>query len=914
MESRAVSGRPVRRFSLRGDRFRRQIPRAGSFPFPEVSVKAADGAPPEILAELLRARERISALESAAEARRERRLLGRMAEGFLAAAADGTVRRVNRAAASLLGGNPDRLAGRPLSAVLGSSLARAIWTAVGSEPEGTEVFISGTPSGCGRFLRARCFRDAEDLSIFLSPAAGPVFEPVSDSGVEPDSEPGTVPSRPDGEAVPEPQTLPYRELLETLPVIVVIHENRRIRFINSAGAEILGGGDPAEFIGRNVMEMVHPDSLSIVEKRLRNLGAGRINHLADIGIRLPDGRRRTVQAVSAPFAHEGGQAALLMAVDITARKAAEEELAAIFDNSQVGLVLLRNGRVVSRCNRRFAEILGWEDPDALTGLGVRAFHLSQDHFETFGRLHYQTLREGVQLQVDYPLRRKNGALVWCSLSGKALDTETPPDLDRGVLWVVEDISARRASEAALRRSERRFRTLVETMPYGVNELDVHGRIVFANSAHLAITGYSAEGLPSVFDLMPDAEDQNRLRRRMARGPDNHPSPETLILRNRTRNGKLVDVQIDWNFITDEAGTVTGYVSVVSDITRRKAAERAIQDSEERYRTLATHSPTGILLSDGETIRFANAAAARLLGADRPESLMGTPLLDRVHPEFHPQANQRIQTMLQMGRPVPPAEQRYLRLDGSAMPVEVVAVPLDLAEGRLIYSLFQDITERKAAEKALRASLREKEVLLREIHHRVKNNMAVIAGLLDMQLGQVSAPEVRRLLQDSRSRIGAMSLIHETLYRSENLAAVLLENYLKRLTGQLFSLYAPRSGSVTVEIDAPDIHLPAQQAVHVGLVTTELVTNALKYAFPDGRKGTLSIRSARRPDGWIDLRVRDDGAGFPPGFDPKTATTLGMRLVSLLVNRQLHGRWQWTQHDGVSFHLSWPAVAGGSKER
>lgn len=727
--------------------------------------------PPKILAELVRTRERMAALELEAN-QRERRLLDRMAEGFLAANLEGNVRQANAAAAEMLGGDPAGIAGQSLSDLLGPHLAANILAAARSEPEGAEARFSGKPPNADRTLYSRSFRDTDGLSIFLAAE----FRGASAGAVK------------GGEPVPEGEALPYRALLETLPVVVIIHDNFQIRFINPAGAEILGGGDPAEFLGRNVLELVHPDSLPVVKERIRNLGAGRINQLADIQVRIADGSRRTVQAVSAPFSHRGHPSVLLMAVDITARKAAEEELAAIFDNSQVGLVLLRNGRIVNRCNRRFAEILRYEDPDALRGLGVGRFHLSDEHFVEFGRLHYQTLRRGAQLQVEYPLRRKDGSPVWCSLSGKALDDGTPPDLDHGVLWVV------------------------------------------------------------------------------------------------------------------------------GDITRRKAAERTIRDSEERYRTLATHSPTGILLSDGETIRFANAAAARLLGADRPEDLMGRSLFDRLHPDFHPMARRRIQAMQDKGQPVPPAEQRYLRLDGTSFPVEVVAVPLDLAEGRRIYSLFQDITERKAAEKALRASLLEKEVLLREIHHRVKNNMAVIAGLLDMQLGQVSAPEVRRLLQDSRGRIGAMSIIHETLYRSENLAAVPLENYLNRLTAQLFSLYAPPMGAVTVRIDAPGIHLPAQQAVHVGLAATELVTNALKYAFPDGRKGTLSIQGTHRPGGWIDLRVRDDGVGFPPGFDPETATSLGMRLVSLLVNRQLHGRWHWVEDGGISFHLSWPVVAPGSGRR
>jgi PAS domain S-box-containing protein len=338
------------------------------------------------------------------------------------------------------------------------------------------------------------------------------------------------------------------------------------------------------------------------------------------------------------------------------------------------------------------------------------------------------------------------------------------------------------------------------------------------------------------------------------------------------------------------------------------AERAIRDSEERFRTLVTHSPTGILLGDGRTLRFANRAAARLLGADGPESLVGKQLFDIVAPEFHSAARERIDTLLETGTAVAPMEQEYVRMDGARIPVEVVAVPLDLAEGRLIYSLFQDIGERKAAERALRDSLREKEVLLREIHHRVKNNMAVIAGLLEMQLGEVEDPVARNALRDSRARVRAMSIIHETLHLSENLAEVPLEDYLRNLCGHLFSLHGSEAAGIRLEISAPEVRLDANQAVPAGLAVTELVTNALKYAFPEGRGGTLTIEGASRIDGWIEVVVRDDGAGLPRGFDPETAGTLGMRLVSLLLTRQLHGRWSWRGNGGATFRLRWPRSA------
>ncbi|MFP4388638.1 MAG: PAS domain S-box protein, partial [Desulfococcaceae bacterium] len=390
-----------------------------------------DGVSPEIFAELARARERIQSPE-AAESQRERRLLDRMEEGVLFVSPSGVIRRANPSAAALLGADSDRMAGVPISSLLGEWPADQLASAWRREPEETESGVLDiAPGAHPGSLRIRWFRDPDGFSLFLKPV------------VETVSEPPVLP-----EGFSDGWNSPYRDLLDALPVIVIVHGDHRIRFINSAGARILGGADPREFLGINLLEFVHPDAMPIVRERIRNLEKGRINPPRDIRVRLFDGQSRMLQAVSAPFSEGGRPAVLLMAVDVTDRKRAEEELTAIFQNSQAGLVLLRKGRIVNRCNRRFAEILGYENPDALRGLGVRRFHLSDDHFEEFGRLHYQTLRQGAQLQVEYPLRRKDGSAVWCSLSGKALDDGTPPDLDRGVLWVVGDVTRRKVAERA----------------------------------------------------------------------------------------------------------------------------------------------------------------------------------------------------------------------------------------------------------------------------------------------------------------------------------------------------------------------------------------------------------------------------------------------------------------------------------
>ena len=181
----------------------------------------------------------------------------------------------------------------------------------------------------------------------------------------------------------------------------------------------------------------------------------------------------------------------------------------------------------------------------------------------------------------------------------------------------------------------------------------------------------------------------------------------------------------------------------------------------------------------------------------------------------------------------------------------------------IIAIVRNITDRKQAEEALRASLLEKEVLLQEIHHRVKNNLQVAGSLLNLQSNRMKDPEVKAALEESRLRIQAMAMIHETLYRGPNLAAIDLSSYLQRLVQYLQGAFR---GNVRVkmEVVSEEIRLNLDQAMHCALIVNELVTNALKHAFPSGREGTVRIDAHLIGDREVEVKVSDNGVGFPAG--------------------------------------------------
>jgi PAS domain S-box-containing protein len=219
---------------------------------------------------------------------------------------------------------------------------------------------------------------------------------------------------------------------------------------------------------------------------------------------------------------------------------------------------------------------------------------------------------------------------------------------------------------------------------------------------------------------------------------------------------------------------------------------------------------------------------------------------------------------------------------------------------------RDITERKKAEDRLQDSLQEKEVLLREIHHRVKNNMQVISSLLNLQSRQIKDPHVLEMFKESQRRIRSMALIHERLYQSSDLSRIEFSQYLRNLATHLFHSYQVDASRVQLKIEAEEVHLNINTAIPCGLIVNELISNALKHGFPEGRSGQLDIDLRRvAGDGYV-LRVKDDGVGFPEGLDFRKTETLGMQIVSTLVS-QIDASIDLAREKGTEFTIHFQEV-------
>ncbi|MBF0328878.1 MAG: MASE1 domain-containing protein [Nitrospirae bacterium] len=233
------------------------------------------------------------------------------------------------------------------------------------------------------------------------------------------------------------------------------------------------------------------------------------------------------------------------------------------------------------------------------------------------------------------------------------------------------------------------------------------------------------------------------------------------------------------------------------------------------------------------------------------------------------------------------------------------------EHRRVYGFFQDITERKRTDEQIKRSLEEKTVMLKEIHHRVKNNMQVIYSLLSLQAKSIADETVRDNLEESKNRVKSMAMIHERLYRSADLAHIEFKDYLKSLAGSIANTY--RIHDVAISVDMEPVFLDVNMGIPCGLIVNELLSNSLKYAFPEGKKGTVKVGINRDGEGNYVLFVEDNGIGFPAEIDFLNTKTLGLELVKGLT-RQINGKAELSRGAGTRFSITFPdsADTGGQQ--
>ena len=370
-----------------------------------------------------------------------------------------------------------------------------------------------------------------------------------------------------------------------------------------------------------------------------------------------------------------------------------------------------------------------------------------------------------------------------------------------------------------------------------------------------------------------------------------------------RRYKMKDKEKTKKQLIDELAKLRQRITRLEELeANHRRTEEALRDSEEKYYGLFDYSTEFIYILDSKgTFVEVNRAAEALTGYSKSE-LIGMNFKDYIPPEYHKRVFNAFHNIFTTGKQLQDFPLEVIVKDGTKKYFETNLGPLRKGEQIIgFHGCSRDITKRKLAEEKIKASLEEKEVMLREIHHRVKNNMQIMSSLLRLQSGKIKDKKTLEIFKTSQSRIRSMAFIHESLYKSEDLARIDFSDYTSRVTTHLFSLYGARTAPINYKVEVKDVFLDINTAIPCGLIINELVTNSLKHAFPDDRRGEILVKMRADKRGKHTLIVKDTGIGFPERLDFRETETLGMQLVTDLVI-QIEGSIKLNREGGTTFTI------------
>ncbi|MEN6395719.1 MAG: PAS domain S-box protein, partial [Methanoregula sp.] len=470
-----------------------------------------------------------------------------------------------------------------------------------------------------------------------------------------------------------------------------------------------------------------------------------------------------------------------------------------------------------------------------------------------------------------------------------------------VLGITGEITREKHLELNLLESEEKYRTLVEQTPDIVFQINAAGKMTYVSPQVFDHLGYHPKELigTNPLDYMPSEEREqcaNLFRQAI--------EPRTVF---SGFEAKFIDAAgrsrlfgLNGKPIFNTAGELTGFRGTARNIEFRKQLEIRILNEKKYLDTIINSVADPVYVMDSNhRYTLVNDAFCRFMGKPRNKIIGKTAydLFSKKEADILWKADNDAfspGSIIEFEQDITDHEGQQRIILGKKTPFQ------DVNGEKCLVVNFIDNTEKKHLEEQLLVSLHQKDLLLQEIHHRVKNNIQVILGLLMLQNKQITDPHIHELLLESENRVYSIALVHEKLYESASLSQIDYQQYLTTVGDYVFESWNVRPGAIQLFIHAEGIFLPIDKAIPVGLLTNELLTNSLKHAFPNNRSGVITIDIKKRAD-TIVYRFSDNGVGFPKDQDFTKTTSLGMRLVTSLV-AQILGKITLTREKGTTFEI------------
>jgi PAS domain S-box-containing protein len=555
----------------------------------------------------------------------------------------------------------------------------------------------------------------------------------------------------------------------------------------------------------------------------------------------------------------------------------------------------RTGRITF-VNKRIADLLGYPEGE----LKEKKF---DDIVVNHGNSYNIIKEEGGENEMS--LLKKNGTSILTSVS--FIPVKQGWDDVENII-VIKDITARKRTEEALRESQARLSGIVSSAMDAIITINSDQNVILFNKSAEKMFGYSQEEVigKQIGLLIPrDVRDVHKqyVRNFGATGTTNRHMGALGAVRGLKKNGQEFPIEASISQIKTSGEKL--YSVILRDITEREIARQQLLESENRFRNMADNAPVLIWLSDEKDVfTYFNKSWLTFTGRNLEEE-KGWGWTERIHSDEKENIINAYKAAFSKKEAFV-SEFRLLRTDGTNRWILNHAIPRFTSDKR--YNGFigscVDITERKVFEEQLNASLKEKEVLLKEVHHRVKNNLQIISSLLSLQAATLKDEKMLELMIESQNRIKSMALIHEKLYQTRALSKIDVRSYITELVDNLVTSYLTDRSSVKMELDIEDIEFDIDTGIDVGLIINELISNSFKYAFPKDFTGEKKISVAIKKNektGKVLMLIQDTGIGIRSDFDLAASESLGLQLVDTLV-QQFEGTIRFINDSGTTIEI------------